>query len=236
MQIVQHELFPDDTGVSKELLHDLLSEGASCPVRLTITTNRVSMASVSFKPDGSAQVRLHESFLKAPKEVVEALAAYIRDKGKEDWGIVAGYARSIVSGRKRPARRVKGDSAGKVYDLKDIRDEVNKTFFNGRVSCGIEWARARPATRKKRSRSIRFGSWAADESTVKINPLLDDTRVPYEFVRYIVFHEMLHAVVPMMNHKGRRYYHPPAFKSLERSFPDIERMHRLAKELVEVLV
>ena len=60
--------------------------------------------------------------------------------------------------------------------------------------------------------------------------------VPAEFVRYIVFHEMLHTVVPTDVHKGRRRDHPPAFNALERQFPEIDRLHTLARELLDVLV
>jgi hypothetical protein len=236
MQIIQHELFPDSTGISKELLCDLISDGSRLPVKLTITANRVAMASIAFTPGGLAKVRLHEAFLNAPHAVVEAIGQYIRSRRAEDWAPVADYAKAIVSGKKRPARRMKPETVGAVYDLKEVKNDVNKSFFNGRVSCGIEWARGRPAKRPgTRSRSIRFGSWDADEETVRISPLLDDVRVPYDFIRYIVFHEMLHAVVPCANHGGRRSYHPPTFRILERSYPDVKRMHGLAKDLVKTL-
>lgn len=236
MKIVQHELFPDDTGISKELLLDLLRDGSDLPIKLTITTNRVSMASISFPHNHDAiKVRLHADFLKAPHDVIEALRSYVRTRRKRDWEVISAFAKSIVSGPKRPARRIRKNSAGRVYDLKELRDDVNRSFFNSRVSCGIEWARTRPASRRRRSRSIRYGTWDAEDQTVRISPLLDDSRVPYAFIRYIVFHEMLHAVVPVETRRGRRYYHPPTFRSLERSYPDLKRMHQLAKQLVDVV-
>lgn len=236
MGAIQHELFPFETGVSRELLSDLLNDGAPQPVKLTITTNRVTMASIDFSSDSVIKVRLHEEFLRAPREVVDALRTYFHSRSKSDWDTVATYAWSIVGGRPRPARRTKPNTAGSIYNLKDVKDEVNKNFFNRRVSCGIEWSRARPAGRRgRKSRSIRFGTWDPEQRTIRINPLLDDERVPYDFVRYIVFHEMLHVVVPEVRRDGRRYYHPSTFKRLERSFPNLPKMHGLAKELVDVL-
>ncbi len=75
-----------------------------------------------------------------------------------------------------------------------------------------------------------------DCRTIRIHPLLDDSRVPRTFVEYIVFHEMLHAVVPSDRSSGRRYDHPEAFRVLERSFPNLPEMKVLASELLRMLV
>ncbi len=235
--VVQHELFPFDTGVSRELLCDLLNEGMPRPVNLAVTTNRVSMASVDFAKVDAIRVRLHEEFLKAPEEVLQALRRYLQSHEKAQWQIVAEFARSIVAGKHHPARRKRLPMAGKVYDLKELRDDINGTYFGGRITCRIQWGR-HPTHRRRsaRSRSIRYGSWDSDDRTIRVNPLLDDVRVPYEFMRYIVFHEMLHAVVPAEHRDGRRYYHATTFKRLERTFPNLEGMRKLSKDLVSVLI
>jgi len=236
MGAVQHELFPFETGVSRELLAEMLNEGAPRPVHLTVTRNRVTMASVDFSSPRFVKVRLHERFLTAPREVIQSLRQYLRSHRRSDWKPVADFAQSIVGGRPRPARRTRPKTSGEVFDLREIKDEVNRRFFNRRVACRIEWGRAVHHRRgRRKTKSIRYGSYDAEDGVVRINPVLDDRRVPYDFVRYIVFHEMLHVLVPTVRKNGKRYYHPPTFKCLERSFPNLVDMKRMARDLVDVL-
>lgn len=222
--------------MSKELLSDILNDYAPRDVHLTVTDNRVSMVSVDFSKQQSIKVRLHENFLKAPEDVLDALKMFLRDGKKSDWEIVSAFARRIVSENMRPARRKKLPMAGAVYDLSEIRKDVNRSFFRNKVACKIEWGRRVVAKKRgQKSRSIRYGSWIPDLRVIRVNPLLDDVRVPYEFMRYIVFHEMLHSVVPGEQHGTRNYYHATTFRRLERSFPNLDAMHKLAKDLLHVL-
>ena len=68
-----------------------------------------------------------------------------------------------------------------------------------------------------------------------MNPLLDTSLVPRVFMEYIVFHEMLHAIVPSTQSNGRCAHHPPAFRRLEAQFPGIERMRRLCRTMIDKL-
>src|SRR5690606_9202221 len=109
-------------------------------------------------------------------------------------------------------------------DLQQLYDEVNRTEFEGAVDCGITWGRL--PTRRRR-RSIRFGSYSPKEHLIRIHPYLDQAFVPAFFVRYIVFHEMLHAVMGIEElPSGRRAIHPPAFKRREEQYPDFARAVR----------
>jgi len=214
-----------------------LNEGARGPVNVTFTRNKVTMLSVVFRPNDTVDVRLHEGYLEAPHGVRRALRAYIRTRRRAAWREVAEYGRGIcamAAGTRKPLRlRTKG----RVFDLDALRKEVNREFFLKRIPCSIGWGRARSgASRRRGSRSIRFGSWSGAVRTIRIHPILDDACVPVEFVKYIIFHEMLHAVVPEVRRNGRRYDHSPEFKALERSYPDVDRMHRLSRELLDVLL
>ncbi|MDA1044551.1 MAG: DUF45 domain-containing protein [Verrucomicrobia bacterium] len=215
-----------------------LNDDALRVVDVTLTRNRVSMISVVFPPHrrDAVQLRLHEKFLDAPLDTLHALRTYLRTRRRSAWQTVADYARRIptqgVQATRSPRLRTRGD----VYDLGVIFAEVNATFFNGRVDCGIGWGRQR-VTRRRRSRwrSIRYGSWDAATRRIRIHPLLDDTRVPAAFVRYIVFHEMLHTVVPSEHRNNRRYDHSPQFRKLERQFPEWSAMQDLSKQLLDIL-
>ena len=48
--------------------------------------------------------------------------------------------------------------------------------------------------------------------------------MPRYFVRYIIFHEMLHAFLDIdESASGRRSIHPPRFKRMEKAYPDYGR-------------
>jgi len=235
--LVQSEFrFPDDARAPRDLA-EYLGDRGRVGVDLTLTRNRVSMICVRFPGPGRAAVRLHGAFLRAPADVLAALRTYLRTRRREAWRVVGDFARGIEPGHaagRRPARRL--CAAGRVHDLRGIRDEVARSFFRGRVSCAIGWGvRPRLARRSRASRWIRFGSWNPDTRTVRVHPALDDERVPPEFVRYIVFHEMLHAVVEARSEKGRRRVHTAEFRALERAFPDWAGMQRLARSLAGLL-
>ncbi|MCE9615308.1 MAG: hypothetical protein K8T26_13640 [Lentisphaerae bacterium] len=225
------------TARTADSLLDAITAGVRIPVHLTVTQNRVSLASVRFL-GGRIRLRLHAAFLQAPDAVLQSLASYLRDHRREHWRTVAEFARSIhLTDPAAHPRRPRLEGQGRVWNLAAMAEDVNRTFFGGRVECQVGWGRGRPVRRRgRRSRSIRYGSWDAITRSVRMHPLLDDPRVPSEFVRYILFHEMLHAVVPAERKHGRQYVHSAQFRTLERQFPDLARMRVLSKTLLDVLV
>jgi hypothetical protein len=162
-----------------------------------------------------------------------ALAEFLRTRSRAAWGEVAAFARGIrPSGREEPGPR---RTRGHVFDLAAVQRAVSERYFGGAVRCAITWGRPGRRPRRARSRSIRFGTYVEALRLVRINPILDDPRVPAEFVEYIVFHEMLHAVAPSESAGSRRHHHG-TFRALERRHPDLARMRRLSQELLKVLV
>jgi predicted metal-dependent hydrolase len=98
--------------------------------------------------------------------------------------------------------------------------ELNREFFEDSVSAHITWGRM-PSARRRRS--IRFGSYSAEEDLIRIHPLLDQGFVPAFFVRYIVFHEMLHAHLGIEETpSGRRAVHTREFRRREKAYPDYD--------------
>lgn len=236
----ERDLFSPCAGhQAEERLRRQLAEAGRCRVELTLTRNRVSMLSVAFVREGHVRVRLHEQFLNAPPDVFDALAHYLRARDRMAWKHVAYFARHIsVPPTSRPVSSQRLRTKGKVYDLRIMADEVNATFFEGKARFRIGWGRSRcrPSRSRTASRSIRYGSWSAASQTIRLHPLLDDVRVPQAFVRYIVFHEMLHAAIPEEHHHGRRVDHGALFRQHEERYPDIERMRRLAYDLLPILL
>lgn len=218
-----------------EQLRNQLQHSASHPVRLVLTRNRVALVSVKFLPLGVASARLSERFLDAPDDVILALGHYLRDRDRSCWRVVRDFVASLTPLPALP-RRLSVVTQGRVYDLAIIRDRINRIYFEGALDCRITWSRHGTAARQARSRSLRYGSFNRSLNLVRINPLLDDRRVPPEFLDYIVFHEMLHAAVPSERRSSRWRHHHGRFAIQESRYPEVDRMQRLARELIPVLL
>ena len=230
-QVQSNMAFDEQLPLPRQEFVAYLNEGAKAPVFVKFTRNRVTMISVVFAPDGSVKLRVHEAFRGAGPEVMKALRAYLRTRRRKPWRVVTGFINTIDATATTARRLTPLRTAGEVHDLEEIQRDVNETFFNGRVKCLVGWGRAGRGRRGRKPRSIRYGSWDVTTRTARINPRLDDRRVPREFVRYIVFHEMLHAVVPATVRNGRRRTHTAQFRALEKGFPELDRMTKLCDRL-----
>ncbi|MBN1671001.1 MAG: hypothetical protein JXR37_08215 [Kiritimatiellae bacterium] len=230
----QPDLFPDLGGMTSARLAAFLNEQAPRPVLVKTTQNRSTMISVDFSRHAAIYLRLHEQYLHAPTPVLQALRLYLHTRKRAAWQPVARYAAGIRPGPAGPPPPIRLRAAGRTYNLREIRDAMNQRFFRGRLKCRIGWARAAPQRRRRR-RSVRYGRYSETDNTIRVHPGLDSPAVPRQFVEYIVFHEMLHAVVPTVRHGSRVFHHPPQFRALERAFPDLPAMERLCETLLHKL-
>ena len=114
---------------------------------------------------------------------------------------------------------------GKYFDLQQIFDQLNARYFRGRLrDYDVKWGRRR----KQRAKEyFIFGTIQEEDRVIRINPLLDQPFVPRWFLRYILYHEMLHSVVPdETGPGGRRRVHTEEFNRRERQFPGYNRARR----------
>ena len=103
-------------------------------------------------------------------------------------------------------------------------DTLNEQEFDGKVKARITWGRMPSRKSRRMRRSIRFGSYMRSQDIIRIHPLLDQQFVPDYFVRYIVFHEMLHAALDEeKTESGRRRVHSKTFNDREQQYTDFER-------------
>ena len=188
-------------------------------VALTVTDNTSTMMTVRRKGNGAAiELRIHRMFLKADSGVVRALGDWVkRPRAQSSGEVIDEFIRTHRHLIRRGKRHVTYLTKGLHHDLQVLYDELNRLYFNNEVTAHITWGRMAPPRRR---RSIRFGSYTAEDRLIRIHPLLDQDFVPRHFVRYIVFHEMLHAHMGIhRNAAGRRSVHPPEFKRRERAYP-----------------
>ena len=114
---------------------------------------------------------------------------------------------------------------GKHFDLRFIFDELNERYFGGRLrGYTVTWGRRR---RNRPREYFIFGTIQEEDRVIRINPLLDQDFVPLWFLRYILYHEMLHSVVPdEVMAGGRRRVHTEEFIRREQAFPSYRRARR----------
>ncbi len=124
--------------------------------------------------------------------------------------------------RRRGRKRIAGD-AGKHHSLQDICREMNSRYFNSQ----IEIARIGWGFRKSWR---RLGHYDPVHHTITVSPVLDSPAVPGFVVRYIVYHEMLHAVFEDASFRGSQRHHPPEFRRAERAYPDFARAKKFLGE------
>jgi hypothetical protein len=218
-------------------LADALSSLVGERVRLVVHDNRSTM--VSFRRVGGLlHYRVHHMFLDAPREVVGALAEFAGSRAgaaarrRDAGGRIDAYVRAHRTRIAEP-RLALLQPQGSVHNLKVLFDRLNAEHFDGRVEARIGWG---PNRRGRRRRTIKTGVYVQDARLIRIHPALDRPEVPELYVAAVVFHEMLHQIVPAVERAGRRIVHGPEFRRRERAFPGYEQARRWEEENLDLLL
>ncbi len=210
---------------ARQALERKLAAAYPGPVILSITDNRQSIISHELE-HGVLRARIHHMFLDAPPRVLDALVRYIAEEDREASVLVGEYIEANLGRLARRSRQIPLLTKGKKHDLYAILQHVNARYFDGQVNLMITWGhlvRARGGRRAHPRRTIKLGSYAAVDRLIRVHPALDRKWVPRYFVAYIVYHEMLHHVMPGTRGSGRRKLHPPEFVAREKEFRHYER-------------
>jgi hypothetical protein len=219
---------------ARQSLERKLRAAFSGPVILSITDNRHSIITHRVQK-GMLHARVHHMFLDAPGWVVDALVRYVT-RGERDASATLGdYIDANgfrLARRKRNAPLV---TRGRCHDLLTIYEKVNLRYFEGEMNALITWGK-KPTSKAKRRRTIKLGSYSAVDRLIRVHPALDQKWVPRYFVAYVVYHEMLHHVIPGSRGLGRVNLHPPEFKERERGFRHFERALAWEKKHVSRLL
>ena len=242
---------------ARQALERRLSQAYQRPVMLSVTDNARRMISCS-RHSGILTARIHHMFLDADPEVQDALVRYVV-KSEREASLVVGKFIDNNGHRIRAARPLtcKIHTQGEHHDLLALFHKLNDRYFGGQVDAVITWGRrVRRSARSPGSaaggssrgrisrvappdarRAIKLGTYSATERLIRIHPVLDKAWVPRYFVSFVIYHEMLHHVMPATVVSGRRLLHPPLFQARERLFRDFERsiawerrhLHRLLR-------
>lgn len=226
---------PSRPPVGRARLLGRIRRALDVPADLVVTDNRRTMISTKRRGE-RIEIRLHHMFLDAPDEIVEELLCYLAEGDARASRRIGRFIEENRHRIKRRHRRVLLRTRGEHHDLAEIFDEVARGHFGDGVDdASITWGRF-PPKRRRRRRSIRLGTYTHDAKLVRIHPALDQACVPRFFVAFVVFHELLHHVVPAREIGGRFDHHPPEFKERERAHPDYARAVRWEAEHLDVLL
>jgi hypothetical protein len=185
---------------------------------------------------GSAWVvRISDHCRHAPRLVLEAIVMILACKvtrrrpgpkymqayelfRKDPWIVEAVRQRRLRKGRKQIA-----GETGKHHSLLEIYRELNHSYFNDQIEISrIGWG-------FRRSRG-RLGHYDPVHHTITLSPVLDDAGVPRFVVRYVVYHEMLHAVFETSSPGGFKRHHSSEFRRAEKAYPDFSVAEEFLRE------
>lgn len=209
-----------------QLLEDIkqqLARQLGYELELIINENRSDMLSVLDKRDNWAKVSLHKMFLDAPKDVLSAIASYVNEKNTPSFSLIRSYIHENLP-RFDYSHRLDARSlytSGKVYQLQELYDEINREYFDLKAKLWITWFDRHP---KKNHSRVVFGQYFEALKLIKINKILDDASIPREFITYVIYHEMLHHVIPSyIDEKGVARVHSKEFKEREQLFKEYHK-------------
>jgi len=180
-------------------------------------------------------VRVSDHCRHAPRPVLEAIAMILGSKiarrkppqrfleiyelfRKEPWVEESVGERRRLKGRKHIA-----GEEGKYHSPVGIYNEINSRFFNNQIEIQrIGWG--------LRKGWRRLGHYDPIHHTITLSPALDSPKVPEYAFRFIVYHEMLHAVFEEGSSGGPKRHHSPAFHRDEKAYPDYARAKKFLRE------
>ncbi len=126
------------------------------------------------------------------------------------------FAEAMRVRRRAPSSRY--DARGRYFNLDELFDELNDSFFNNTLPKPIlGWSLNKAYT--------RLGFFAEDKNLLVISRIFDNKKVPEEIIRYLLFHEMLHIAFPVKKVNGRRIVHSLEFRKAEQEFPGFQRIN-----------
>lgn len=137
--------------------------------------------------------------------------------------------RKIARPRLPLQRQLELDTEGRYFDLRALFEKLNTRHFGNRLrGYKIAWGRRR---RQRPREYFVFGTIQEEDRIIRINPWLDQAFVPGWFLEYVLYHEMLHAVVPDVPLRdGRRRVHTAEFNRREREYRFYKRARRWEEE------
>lgn len=186
--------------------------------------------------EGSLHVRISDLLGAAPAPVMEALAYILLGKlYRKPVARIFNYRYRLYLNRRdmrRQAdlvRQIRGRKfvsgpQGKVFNLEEIFDRLNRQFFDGLLGMPrLGWSRGT-------SRNM-LGHFDPSHNAIIISRIFDQPGRSALGVEYVMFHEMLHLQHPVDHSGARRRVHTKEFREAEKKFPQLKEAKEILKRL-----
>jgi len=181
---------------------------------------------VAYPERAGLRVRMNHAFGRAPEPVRIAVADWLRvgRHGRAACRALDDWIASIV-GTLGPPRLPRILTRGVHHDLGEILLDLLAHEFRdlpgeSRPSA-VTWGRRGP---RGALRSLQLGSFDPETALIRIHPVLDQPAVPRWFVRYVLFHELLHSELDQACRSTKRaQHHGREFRRREAAYFDTAR-------------
>ena len=176
------------------------------------------------------EITFHEGFIGAPPQIIDNIIKIaLRLSSDELLKQVRHYSHSEAF---QEIATLLGEMSaavaqrGKVYDLDEVFDCVNKTYFGSQLSRpNLVWGDR--LTRRK------YGHYQPLEDTLLISRTLDNNFIPRYFIEFIMYHELLHKALGAKFVNGRRYVHTSEFRAAEKKFKKYDKAQAYMTQLAK---
>jgi hypothetical protein len=226
--------------IRMEFNHDLIDLGFSVAREMNISSNVIiewysytSAKATCRLRDGAYKIRISRFYLEAPSEVVRSLVcsvlARIMRRSDRYLGVYKTYLAKpevrerLAAYRGARGRKILRGHQGRFHNLQESFDRVNLKYYDGEIS-GITLTWGQDSRRT-------LGHYDATHRTIVVSSRFDRRTVPGFLVDFIIYHELLHHVIPTRYRNGRRIMHPPELKKRERQFDRYEEVVKLLKTI-----
>ena len=103
---------------------------------------------------------------------------------------------------------------GRIYDLRDVFNRVNKEYFNSEIISYVRWGQ----NRYRSYQMNQHDAYGNRFSIITIASVYNKRFVPDFAIDGIMYHEMLHIAVPPMKRQFRNIIHGAEFKRREQLY------------------
>ncbi|MES2344581.1 MAG: hypothetical protein V4494_01390 [Chlamydiota bacterium] len=135
--------------------------------------------------------------------------------------------------KKKCSSRIASYPKGECYDLQEIFNVLNEKYFDSKIDLPLKWFGNKGFRPRRR---IVLGSYHLEKKIIKVHRVLDKEHVPHCVVSFIVYHEMLHHILPPKKIKNkRRKIHHPEFLMREKLFAEYVEAQEEIKKLLQGL-
>lgn len=205
-----------------------IESAANKKVSLKINDNRSTMLSIKWEAE-CTKVSMHRMFLEAPQNIMTALACHIVEENSDPSPTVRAYIEEKLRSfdYSHELSKKKLITQGRFYNLDELYRGINEEYFDNRIDLAITWYGQ--VNRRKRNK-VTFGLYQDPLKLIKIHRILDKPHhfinrpyFPEFFVRFVIYHEMLHHVVPSYyDEEGKHRIHSKEFRKREAEFREFD--------------